>query len=155
MALVTERPHNKHVSSVFIRDGLKINNISLCEEENVKLITMELSGGVHSTYKPPPEHFRFLTLGQRNKPHSTLGIHRNKERRRICGAMGGLSLSLIHNAKQPNSFNSAIWKKGCTQISLIFVSLNISDMYEKSVSDPIPRTQCCPTCVTVNLVIVP
>ena len=32
MALVAERPHNKHVISVFIRDGLKVNNISVCEE---------------------------------------------------------------------------------------------------------------------------
>ena len=46
MALVAEGPHNKHGSSVFIRDGLKVNNISVCEEENVKLITVELPGVV-------------------------------------------------------------------------------------------------------------
>ena len=56
MALVAERPHNKHGSSVFIRDGLKVNNISVCEEENVELITVELPGVVvHSMYKSPPE----------------------------------------------------------------------------------------------------
>ena len=44
MALVAERPHNKHGSSVFIRDGLEVNNISVCEEGNVELITVELSG---------------------------------------------------------------------------------------------------------------
>ena len=38
---------------------------------------------------------------------------------------------------------------------LIFVSSNISDMCEKSVLDPIPRTQHRPICVTVHLVIVP
>ena len=31
MALVAERPHNKHGSSVFIRGSLKVNNISVCE----------------------------------------------------------------------------------------------------------------------------
>ena len=36
MALVAERAHNKHGSSVFIRDGLKVNNISVCEEGNVQ-----------------------------------------------------------------------------------------------------------------------
>ena len=43
MALVAEGPHNKHGSSVFIRDGLKVYNISVCEEENIKLITAELT----------------------------------------------------------------------------------------------------------------
>ena len=37
MALVAERPHNKHGSPVFIRDGLKVINISVCEGENVEL----------------------------------------------------------------------------------------------------------------------
>ena len=53
MTLVAERPHNKHGSSVFVRDGLKVNSISVCEEENVEFITVELPGVVvHSLYKP-------------------------------------------------------------------------------------------------------
>ena len=39
MALVAERPHNKHGISVFVREGLKVNNFYVCEEENVELIT--------------------------------------------------------------------------------------------------------------------
>ena len=42
MALVTERPHNKHGRFVFVRDGLKVNSISVCEEDNVEFITVEL-----------------------------------------------------------------------------------------------------------------
>ena len=42
MALVAECPHNKHGSSVFVRDGLKVNSISVCEEDNVEFITVEL-----------------------------------------------------------------------------------------------------------------
>ena len=64
MTLVTERPHNKHGSSVFVRDGLKVNSISVCEEENVEFITVELPGVVvHSLYKPPPEPFLLPPLG--------------------------------------------------------------------------------------------
>ena len=69
MALVAERQHNKHGSFVFIRDGVKVNNI----EENVELIIVEIPGvPVHSMYKPPPEPFRLLALGQRKK-----ASHRN------------------------------------------------------------------------------
>ena len=64
------------------------------------------------------------------------------------------SLSLIHNAELPISINSAIWKKGYNQ-DLIFVFSNISDMREKTVLDPIPRTLYNPICVSVNPVIVP
>ena len=39
MALVAECPY-KHGGSAFIRDGLKMNNISVGEEDNVQLITV-------------------------------------------------------------------------------------------------------------------
>ena len=62
-------------------------------------------------------------------------------------------LSLIHNAKLPKSFNSAIWKKGYNS-DLIFVTSNISNMCEMSVLDPLPHKQHRPICVSVNPVIV-
>ena len=74
MAQVAERPHNKHGRSVFIRDGLMVNNISVYEEENVELITVEIPGVViHYMYKPPPEPFRHPALGKRNNPHIVIG----------------------------------------------------------------------------------
>ena len=84
MALVAERPHNKHEGHVFVRDGLKVNRMYVCEEDNVELITVELPGVVvHSVYKPPAEQFLLPPLGSRNMPHivigdfnsHTLGIH--------------------------------------------------------------------------------
>ena len=160
MTLVAERPHNKHGSSVFVRDGLKVNSISVCEEENVEFITVEIPGVfVHSLYKPPPEPFLLPPLGQRNKPHIVIGdfnSHSTLWRYTTTDSDGEAveqwadsnRLSLIHNAKLPKSFNSAIWKKGYNP-DLIFVSSNISDMCEKSVLDPIH-----PICVTVHPVIV-
>ena len=87
MALVAERPHNKHGSSVFVRDGLKVNSMYVCEEDNVEFITLELPCVVvHSVYKPPAEQFLLPPLGKINMPHiiigdfnshNTLGIHLN------------------------------------------------------------------------------
>ena len=75
MALVAEHPHNKHGNSVFfVRDGRKGNSISVCEEDNVKFIAVELPGVVvHSVYKPPAEQFLFPLLGNRNMPHIVIG----------------------------------------------------------------------------------
>ena len=42
MSLVAERPHNKYGSAGFIRDYLKVKGISICEEGDVELITIEL-----------------------------------------------------------------------------------------------------------------
>ena len=74
MSPVAERPHNKHGSSVFVRDGLKVNSIYVCEEDNVELITVELPGVVvHSVYKPPAEQFLLPPLRSRNMPHNVIG----------------------------------------------------------------------------------
>ena len=127
MALVAERPHNKHGSSIFVRDGLKVNSISICEEDNVEFITVELPGVVvHSVYKPPAEQFLLPPLGSGSMPHIVIGDF---------------------NSHNTQSFNSAIWKKGYNP-DLIFVSSNISNMCEEYV------IQHRPICVSVNLVIV-
>ena len=120
MTLVAECPHNKHGSSIFVRDGLKVNSISVCEEENVEVITVELPGVVvHSLYKPPPESFLLPPLGQRIKPHivirdfnshSTLWGYTttDSDGEAVEQWADSNRLSLIHNAKLPKSFNSAI-----------------------------------------------
>ena len=166
MTLVAERPHTKHGSPVFVRDGLKVNSIFVCEEENVKLITVELPGVVvHSLYKLPHEPFLLPPLGQKLMPHIVIGdfnIHSilwgytttDSDGEAVEQWADSNRLSLIHNAKLPKSFNSAIRKKGYNP-DLIFVSSNISDICEKSVLDPILRTQHRPICVNVHLVIVP
>ena len=75
---VGRQQQHKHGSSVFVRDGLKVNSISVCEKENVEFITVELPGVVvHSLYKPPPEPFLLLPLGQRIKPHIVIGDFNN------------------------------------------------------------------------------
>ena len=112
MTLVAERPHNKHGSSVFVRDGLIVNSISVCEKENVEFITVEHPGVVvHSLYKPPPEPFLFPPLGQivigDFNSHSTLWGYTttDSDGEPVKQWADSNRLSLIHNAKLPKSFN--------------------------------------------------
>ena len=137
-----------------------MNTSSVCEEDNVELITMELPGVVvHSMYNPPSEPFRLSALRQRNKSHIVIDFNShstlcgytttNRDRESVEQWADLNRLSLIHNAK---SFSSAIWK-GYNTV-LIFVSSNISDMCKKYVLCHIPRTKHRPLYVTVNPVIV-
>ena len=74
MSLVVERPHNKYGSADFIRDDLKMKGISICEEDDVELITIELYNTIiQSVYKPPNKQFLLPPLQQRNKPHVVIG----------------------------------------------------------------------------------
>ena len=128
---------------------------------------MELPGVVvHSLYKPPPEPFQLAALGQRNKPHIVIGgfdshstlwgyTTTNSDGESVEQWADSNSVSLIHSAQLPKSFNSAIWKKGYTPDLIFASSSNISDMCGKCVMYPIPRIQHHPMCVTVNPVIVP
>ena len=116
-----------------LRDGLKVNSISVCEEDNVEFITVELPGVVvHSVYKPPAEQFLLPPLGNRNMPHIVIGDF--------------------------NSHNT-LWGYTSTDndreaVELWAESSNISNVCEKSVLDPIPHIQHRPICVSVNPVIV-
>ena len=62
MALIAERPYNKHGNSVFIRDGLKVTTFLFVKRR--MLYSLQFTYLVHSLYKPPPEPFRLLALGQ-------------------------------------------------------------------------------------------
>ena len=74
MSLAAERPHNKYGSAVFIRDDLKVMGISICEEDDVQLITIELCNAIiQSVYKPPKKQFILPPLQQANKPHVVIG----------------------------------------------------------------------------------
>ena len=124
-----------------------MNSISVCEEENVEFITVELPGvGVHSIYTPPPEPILLPPLGQRSKPHIVIGDFNSHstiwgytttdgDEEAVDQWADSNRLSRTHNAKLPKSFNSAIWKKGYNP-DLIFVSSSSSDMCVKSVLDP-------------------
>ena len=69
MTLVSERPHDKYGSAIFIRDDLKVKSISVTAANYVEVITAELPDVVvHYDYKPPSEQFVLPPLGQKPIP---------------------------------------------------------------------------------------
>ena len=116
MTLGVEHPYNKHGSSVFVRDGLKVNSISVCDEENVEFITVELPGeDVHFMYKPPPEPFLLPPLGQRIKPHIVIGDFNSHSTLQIAtekGSSNGQIQTDCHSSTTRNCRNQSTMQYG-------------------------------------------
>ena len=71
---IAERPHIKYGSDILIRNDLKVKGISVWEQDNVELISIEMPGVVvHSVYKPSNEKFVLPALGYGNLPHIVIG----------------------------------------------------------------------------------
>ena len=166
MSPVAEHPHNKYGSAIFIRDDLKSKGISICDEDDIELITIEQCNAIiQSVYKSQNNQFLLPPLQHGNKPHVVIGdfnSHNTLWGYTITGTNGeaveprakSSKLSLIHDAKLPKSFTCARWNEVYNP-DLIFVSTSIGNMCGKSIFDPIPHTQHRPICVTVNPVILP
>ena len=61
-------------------------------------------------------------------------------------------LSLVHDAKQPKSFNSKRWQQGYNP-DLAFVSYSIAHLAVKDVMNAIPKTQYRPISIKLNAAI--
>ena len=58
MPLITEILHDQYGSSIFVRNGLTVDNASVSEIDNIEILSIELMGlSVSSVYKPPIEAF--------------------------------------------------------------------------------------------------
>ena len=72
--LIAERPHIKYGSAILIRSDMKVKGVSVLEQNNVKLMSIEMPGVVvHSVYKPRNEKFVLPVLGHGNLPHIVIG----------------------------------------------------------------------------------
>jgi len=60
MVLVAERPHRQYGSAIFVKAGSVIEAMSVSEDDDIEVLTIELSSVViTSIYKPPAATFKF------------------------------------------------------------------------------------------------
>ena len=60
MVLVTERPHRQYGSAIFVKASSAIEATSVSEDDNIEVLSVELSSVVvTSVYKPPGTNFKF------------------------------------------------------------------------------------------------
>ena len=118
-----------------------------------------------SVYKLPNEQFNFgsnlastqinVVIGHFNSHGVEWGYRSTDKNGRLVEQRSETNqLSLVHDAKQPKSFNSKRWQQGYNP-DLAFVSYSIAQLAEKDVMDAIPKTQHRPINIKLNAAIRP
>ena len=151
MTTLIEIPHEKHGSIMLAKNGTIIDSTSKSDENNIEVLTAELRGAtITSVYKPPPTPFVMPEIPSSGKPKIVIGDFNSHSQAWAERSQ----LNLIHDAKQPKSFNSGRWKAGYNP-DIVFVSQNITGLSKKLVLEPLPKTQHRPIGLTVNAAITP
>ena len=168
MVLATERPHRQYGSAIFVKASSTIEATSVSEDDNIEVLTIELSSVVvTSVYKPPAADYKFphSALHVQKKPHIIIGDFNshstqwgyketNKDGEAVEEWMDINQLSLIHDPKLPSSFHSARWRRGYNP-DLAIVTSNIAGLCQKIMMDPIPSSQHRPIGIQVNAAVRP
>ena len=122
MTNVVEQPHEKHDSAMFVKDGLIVQSTLMHNLNDIETLSVELKHiNFTSIYKPLPTQFELPPFLPSEKQQVIIGnfnSHRTQWEYAETNPDGDAveswaetnQLSLIHDAKQPPSFNSGIWK---------------------------------------------
>ena len=134
------------------KNGTIIESTSKSDENNIEVLTTELRGiTITSVYKPPPTPFLMPEIPSSGKPRIVIGdfnshssqwgyAGNNADGDAVEAWAETNQLYLIHDAKQPKSFNSGRWKAGYNP-DTVFVCYSISGLSKKLVLEPLPKTQ--------------
>ena len=153
MHLIVHHEHPKHGSAIYAQDKSIITaslDLSFEEMEILRVETSQIT--ITSVYKPPtkpfawpqivnPESRPMITIGDFNS-HSTLwGYDQNDSNGDIMENRAAPNdYTILHSPKDKPTFMSARWKKGYNP-DLAFVSSRYFSSFERTVEDPIPKSQ--------------
>ena len=162
--LLAEIRHRQYGSAMFCSPNLNIEEIHTdTSDDNIERITVCLSDiRVTAVYKPPNTPFSWARLpasterqhqviiGDFNSHNTAWGYPTtNTDGELVEDWAETEDINLIHDPKQPPSFNSGRWKRGYNP-DLVFVNRQMAAMCLKTVAEPIPRTQHRPIAITFD-----
>ena len=153
MHLVVYHASPVHGSAIYARDISIIMNSRDRSDEEIEILEVEMTHiTIVSVYKPPLTPFRWpKTVNPRNKAliaigdfnsHNTIWgyTQNNKDGETVEEWALNNNMAIVHNAKDKPSFMSARWRRGYNP-DLAFVSSRLHTNFEKTVNDPIPKSQ--------------
>ena len=166
MNLIVERPHDQYGSAIYVKPGLDVNNTNIYSDNNMEILSINLEGfTVTSIYKPPNTPFTYkdppchqsieIIMGDFNSHNTIWGYDETNENgKALENWMDIKNLELIHDPKQPSSFNSQRHKRGYNP-DLLFASQEIAPNCNKITLDAVPRSQHCSIALKTSPLISP
>ena len=166
MNLVVHHPSPVHGSAIYVKNSTTIERSFNDTAQNVEVLRVETTQmTVISVYKPPPTPFTWpqqipMNTSQATRPtviigdfnsHNTIwGYDENNADGEFVEDWATTNdLTLLHDQKDSSSFMSARWRKGYNP-DLVFVSSQHFLCFEKTIADPIPRSQHRPVIVNIR-----
>ena len=155
MKLIAERLHDQYGSEIYVKPGLDVNDTNIYSDNNMGILSTNLGSlTVTSIYKLPNTPFKYkdppfhqsteIIMGDFNSLNTIWSYDEtNKNGKAVESWMGIKNLELIHDHKQPSSFNSQKQKRGYNP-DLLFASKEIAPNCNKITLDAFPRLQPCP-----------
>ena len=164
--LIVERPHDQYGSAIYVKPGLDVNNTNIYSDNNMEILSINLEGlTVTSIYKPPNTPFTYkdppchqsieIIMGSFNSHNTIWGYDETNENgKAVENWMDIKNLELIHDPKQPSSFNSQRHERGYNP-DLLFASQDIAPNCNKITLDAVPRSQHRPIALKISPLISP
>ena len=151
--LIVHHEHPKHGSAIYAGDKSIITASLDLSFEDMEILRVETSQmTISSVYKPPtkafawpqfvnPDNRPMITIGDFNSHSNLWGYDQNDSNGDIVENWAASNdYTILHSPKEKPTFMSAHWKKGYNP-DLAFVSSRYFSTFERTVEDPIPKSQ--------------
>ena len=169
MSMIVHQPSPVHGSAIYAKNPTIIDRSFNDTANNVEVLRVETTQmTVISVYKPPPEPFSWpqqtpldttqatrpvVIIGDFNSHNTIWGYDQNNADGEAVEEWAATNeLTLLHDQKDRSSFQSARWRRGYNP-DLVFVSAQHFSCFEKSIGDPIPKSQHRPMNIDIRPVV--
>ena len=153
MHLIVHHQHPKHGSAIYARDKSTITSSQDLSDQGMEILRVETAQlVVISVYKPPPTPFYWpvipnpdnnpvITLGDFNSHNTLWGYDTNDtDGEAVENWAATNNYVILYSPKDKHTFMSGRWRKGYNP-DLVFVSAHYFGSFERTVGDPIPKSQ--------------
>ncbi len=167
MHLIIHHPSPVHGSAIYVRDKSVNKTSTDLSDGGLEILQVDTEHlNITSVYKPRAIPFTWphtchntskasLYIGDFNRHSTTWGYNEtNSDGEAVEAWAATKDLRLLHDAKDPTSFQSTRWRRGYNP-DVVFISSRHYRNIDKFVGNPIPKTQHRPILIDIRPIIRP